>query len=151
MLLGAIALVRSRRLEAGRGFAIAGLATGALGALLCVVGVILSVAVVDAVDRYENPAAHEATITSCELDGGTARVTGEIVNLDDDEADFTVQITFARAGTDNAHRSARAFIDDVAPGDSASFELSRQVSLDEVDCIITDVTGPLPFGLDVET
>ena len=112
---------------------------------------IFSIAVVDAVERYENPAEHEATVTSCERDGTTAHVVGEIVNLDDGDADFTVQIAFTRAGTNNPHRSARAFVDDLAPGDSATFELSRQVSLDEVDCIIADVTGPLPFGLDVET
>ena len=76
---------------------------------------------------------------------------GEIVNLSDDEADFTVQVAFTRPGTDNPHRSARAFVDDVAPGASVEFEVSRQVGLDDVDCIVTDVTGPLPFGLDVET
>ena len=59
--------------RAGRGFAIAGLATGGLAAALCVVGVILSVAVLRAVDRYDNPAANEVTITSCELDGPSPR------------------------------------------------------------------------------
>ena len=78
-------------------------------------------------------------------------MVGEIENLDDVEADFTVQIAFTRPGTNNPHRTARAFVDDVAPGETAEFELTRQVGLDDVDCIITDVTGPLPFGLDIET
>ena len=38
-----------------------------------------------------------------------------------------------------------------APGETAEFELIRKVGLDDVDCHVTDVTGPLPFGLDIET
>jgi hypothetical protein len=151
LLFGVIALARARRIRVGHGFAIAGLVTGALGALLCVVGVAFSVAVVDAVERYENPADHDIEVIACELDGSTASVVGEIVNLSEDEADFTVQVAFARPGTDNAHRSARAFVDHVPAGGSATFEISRQVALDDVTCIVTDVTGPLPFGFDIET
>ena len=151
VVFGVIALVRAKRSATGRGFAVAGLITGGVGALLCVVGVVLSFAVVRAVDRYDNPAANEVTVTSCEIDGSTARAIGRIENLDDVEADFTVQIAFTRPGTDNPHRTARAFIDDVAPGDTVEFELTRRVDLEDVACIVTDVTGPLPFGLDVET
>ena len=118
--------------------------------MLCVVGVIFSIAVVDAVDRYDNPAENRASITSCELDGSSAHVVGTIENLDDVTADFTIQIAFTRPGTNNPHRVARAFVDDVAPGEAAEFELTRQVGLTDVDCLITDVTGPLPFGLEVE-
>ena len=124
--------------------------TGALAAVLCVVGVIFSIAVVDAVDRYDNPAENRASITTCELDASSAHVVGTIENLDDVEADFTIQIAFTRPGTNNPHRVARAFVDNVAPGEAAEFELTRQVGLSDVDCVITDVTGPLPFGLDVE-
>lgn len=151
VVFGVIALARAGRTGSGRGFAVAGLVTGVLGAVLCVVGVVFSFAVVRAIDRYDNPAANEVAISSCELDGTAAHVVGEIRNLDDDEADFTVQIAFARPGTDNAHRTARAFIDDVAPGETAGFELTRQVGLDAVACIVTDVSGPLPFGLEIET
>ena len=34
-----------------------------------------------------------------------------------------------------------------AHGAPAPFEAERQVELDEVDCIVVEVTGPLPFGL----
>ncbi len=151
VVFGIIALLRRRHTERGKGFAVAGLVTGLLASLLCVVGVAFSFAVVRAVDRFDNPAANRVTVTSCELDGTTARVVGEIENLDDVEADFTVQLAFTRPGTDNAHRSGRAFVDDVAPGETAEFELTRQVRLEDVDCIVTDVTGPLPFGLEIET
>jgi hypothetical protein len=112
--------------------------------------VIFSIAVLEAVDRYDNPAENRASIISCELEGSRAHVVGTIENFDDVDADFTIQIAFARPGTNNPHRVARAFVDDVAPGETAEFELDRQVGLSEVDCLITDVTGPLPFGLDIE-
>jgi Protein of unknown function (DUF2510) len=151
VIFGVIGLVRARRTAQGTGFAIAGLVTGLLASALCVVGVIFSFAVVRAVDRFDNPAANRVTVSSCELDGTTATVVGEIENLDDVDADFTVRIAFTRPGTDNTHRSGRAFVDDVAPGESATFELTRQVDLDAIDCVVTDVTGPLPFGLEIET
>lgn len=151
VVLGVVALRRARHTAHGKGFAIAGLVTGLLASALCVVGVVFSFAVVRAVDRFDNPAANRVSVTSCELDGSTVTVVGAIENLDEVEADFTVQIAFTRPGTDNPHRSGRAFVDDVAPGESASFELSRQIGLDEVDCVVTDVTGPLPFGLEIET
>ena len=99
------------------GFAIAGLATGALGGALCVVGVIFSVAVVDAVERYENPAEHEATVTSCELDGSTAASMGEIVNLDDDDGGLhgADRVRSRRARTTHIDRRA-PFVDDRGAG-----------------------------------
>ncbi len=74
LLFGVIALARGRRAASrgdgtGRGFAVAGLVTGGLAGLLCIVGVVFSVALVRAVDRYDNPAANDVSLTSCELDG----------------------------------------------------------------------------------
>ena len=59
-------------------------------------------------------------------------------------------IGFVRQGTDNPHRSARAVLDDVEPGETSEFQVERQVDLDEVDCIVLEVTGPLPFGLSLD-
>jgi Protein of unknown function (DUF2510) len=134
----------------GRGFAIAGLVTGVVGAGLCVVGVLLSVAVFHEFDAYAFPAESRAGITSCEFDGARATATGEILNLDDEPADFTVTVVFLRPGTDNAHRSAEAVVDDVAPGEVATFEVSREVRLEDVTCEIDGVAGPLPFGISDE-
>ena len=41
-------------------------------------------------------------------------------------------------------------VDDVDPGATVEFEVFRKVALDDVDCHVTDVTGPLPFGLDID-
>ncbi len=154
IVFAAISLARScdgsRRSRRSRGFAIAGLATGLVAAALCVVGVILSLAVVRAVDRYENPAANDVTVTGCQLDGSVATMTGEITNRSDHAADFGIRVAFTRPGTDNVHRQARVAVDDVGPGEVAEFKVFRTVQLDGVDCRITDVTGPLPFGLEID-
>ncbi len=150
VVFGAIGLARSRSGDRARGFAIAGLVTGFAGAALCVLGVIFSVVVLRAVDDYVNPADHEARITSCEVSGSVATVRGEITNLSDVDADFGIVVAFIRPGTDNEHRRGRATVDDLAPGETAEFELFRRVVLDDVECDIVDVTGPLPFGLDIE-
>ena len=154
VVFGGISLRRargeSRPSQRTRGFAIAGLTTGLLAAALCVVGVILSVAVLRAVDRFEHPAANEVTVTGCELQGTFATMTGTITNRSDHEASFGIQVTFTRPGTDNAHRQARVAVDDVAPGEAAEFEVLRRVQLDDVECHVTDVSGPLPFGLDLD-
>jgi hypothetical protein len=154
IVFGGISLARardgSRRSHRARGFAIVGLTTGSLALALCVVGVTLSVAVLRAVDRFENPADHEITVTSCELDGTVAAMTGTITNRSADEASFDVRVSFTRPETDNVHRRARVAVDDVAPDAVVEFEVFRKVVLEDVDCHVTDVTGPLPFGLDID-
>ena len=154
IIFGGISLARSRdgsrRSHRRRGFAIAGLTTGLLAAALCVVGVVLSVTVLRAVDRFENPVANDVTVTGCKLDGSIATMTGQITNPSDHEASFGVEVTFNRPGTDNVHRQARVAVDDVAPGEAADFEVFRKVLLDDVECHVTDVTGPVPFGLDLD-
>jgi hypothetical protein len=150
VVFGAIGLARSRSGDRARGFAIAGLVTGLVGAALCVVGVMFTGAVLRAVDRYENPADNEAVITSCDIDGSITTVRGELTNLSDEEADFGVVVAISRPGTDNVHRRARTAVDDVAPGATTEFELFRRVALSDVECDLVEVTGPLPFGLEIE-
>ena len=145
--LGAIGLRRAQHSGAGRNRAIVGLVTGAGGLLAAVLGVVLTVVVVDVYDAYLNPAAHEVAITSCTVAGSRAVATGTITNLDDGSADFSVVVSFVRPGTDNAVGEGRTDVDDVAGGTSTEFTVERQVRLDDVDCIVADVTGPLPFGL----
>jgi len=150
LVLGTVGLRRSSTSGTGRAFALTGLITGAVGLLACVVGVLLTVVVIDTIDRFENPPPHEATITSCELDGSTATLTAEITNLGNSTADFSVKIAFVRPGTDNAQHSTRVAVDNVPPGGSAEFGVDRRVALDEIDCIISSIDGPLPFGLELD-
>jgi hypothetical protein len=147
LVFGIVAIRRSGSSGAGRSRAVVGVITGGSGLLAAALGVVLTVVVLDVYDSYLNPPPHAAVITSCEVVGSRAIATGRLENLGDDTADFSVLVGFARSGTDNPHRTTRVTLDDVEAGASAPFDAERQVELDDVDCIVIDVTGPLPFGL----
>ncbi len=144
---GIVALRRSAPSDAGRSRAVVGLVTGGCGLVVAVLGAVLTFVVLDVYDAYVNPPPHEATITSCEIVGSRAIASGRLANLGDSTSDFSLLIGFVRPGTDNPHRTSRIVLDNVEPDASAVFEAERQVDLDEVDCIVVEVTGPLPFGL----
>ena len=142
-----VALRRSEPSDAGRSRAVVGLITGGCGLIVAVLGAVLTFVVLDVYDAYVNPPPHEATITSCEIAGSRAIASGRLANLGDDTSDFSLLIGFVRPGTDNPHRTSRVVLDNVEPDTSAVFDAERQVDLDEIDCIVIEVTGPLPFGL----
>ncbi|HUS43706.1 MAG TPA: tetrahydromethanopterin S-methyltransferase subunit C [Ilumatobacteraceae bacterium] len=147
VVFGLVALRRSERSDSGRSRAVIGLVTGASGLIAASLGAILTFVVLDVYETYVDPPPHEATITSCEIVGSRAIASGRLANLSDNTSDFSVLVGFVRAGTDNPHRTSRVVLDDVEPNASSPFEAERQVDLDEVDCIVIEVTGPLPFGL----
>jgi hypothetical protein len=134
----------------GRSRAVVGLVTGASGLVAAAIGIVLSLVVLDVYDAYVDPPPNEVTVTGCLLTGSRATATGTLENLGDEESDFTVRIGFVRPGTDNPHRTARAELENVAPGAVAEFSVERQVDLDEIDCVVVDVHGPLPFGLTLD-
>jgi hypothetical protein len=150
LVFGAVGIRRSTRTGAGRSRAIVGLVTGASGLVVAALGAVLTVVVLDVYDAYVDPGPHDVVITSCEIVGSRAIASGTLENLGTDPADFSVQIGFVRPGTDNAHRTGRAVLDDVEPGLPSQFDVERQVELDDVDCIVIEVTGPLPFGLSLD-
>ena len=65
-------------------------------------------------------------------------------------ADYTIRIEFVRSGTSIVARRVRVEVDGLTPGDTRTFSVSRAVSVDEVDCVIERVDGPLPFGIEIE-
>lgn len=148
--LGWVGLRRSSESGAGHSRAIVGIITGASGLVAGVLGVVLTIVVLGVYDRYVDPAPHEVAVQQCTLSGARATATGTLTNLGDETSDFSVVIGFARGGTDNPQRTARAVLDDVEPGVPATFELERQVDLDDVSCVVVEVTGPLPFGLELD-
>jgi hypothetical protein len=150
IVFGVVGLRRSRSRGSGRSFAVAGLTTAVAALGAAVVGIALTGIVLDVYDDYLNPAPNAVDITSCELQGARATMTGEITNTGDRTADFTVLIGFVRPGTDNTHRTERVEVDDVAPGATSEFAAQSQVDLDEIDCIVVEVTGPLPFGITID-
>jgi hypothetical protein len=142
---------RARTSGVGRSFALAGLATASGALAVSVLGFWLTGVVLDAYGEFVDPAPHEVVVTACELQGARAVMSGELENMGRSTASFTVLVSFVRPGTDNARRTDRVIIDDVAPGERVEFEASGQVDLDDVDCLISEVTGPLPFGIEIDS
>ena len=147
LVFGMLALRRSGPSGAGRGRAVVGVITGGSGLLAAALGTVLTFVVLDVYDSYLNPPPHETVITSCEVVGSRAIASGRLENLGDDPSDFSVLVGFVRPGTDNPHRTTRVTLDDVEAGASVAFDAERQVDLDAVECVVIEVTGPLPFGL----
>jgi hypothetical protein len=134
----------------GRSRAIVGLVTGASGLIAASLGAVLTLVVLDVYDDYVDPGPNDVVITSCEVVGSRAIASGTLENLGPEPAGFSVLIGFVRPGTDNAHSTVRTAFDDVEPGQRSEFRVERQVELDEVDCIVLEVNGPLPFGLSLD-
>lgn len=139
---------RSKVTGTGRGFATAGLIMGAVGLPVCIVGFVFTTVFIEALDDYDSPAAHEAAIVACHDDGNTHTADVAITNVDDVPAQFSIRVDFVRAGTDNVQRQALIVVDEVQPGATVRYSVSRRVDVDDVSCVIGDVHGPLPFGVD---
>jgi hypothetical protein len=150
LVFGVIGLRRAERTGVRRGPAVVGLVTGGLGLGAGAVGVVLTVVVVRAIDAYDDPNPHEVALTACTTAAGTTTAEGSLVNLGATEGDFVVRVEFLREGTDNVRRRVRVALDDVPAGGAAPFVVERPVGVEEVSCRIGAVTGPLPFGLDLE-
>lgn len=153
----AIALGIAARRRAGTpgsptaGRARVGIVTGAVGLGVAALGLVFTVVVTRALDRYTNPEPNEAVITSCTTEEGRVTAAGELTNLGSAGAGFTVRVAILRPGTDNVHRTASVELDDVGPGATERFDLTAEVALDDVECEVLEVDGPLPFGLDIAT
>ncbi len=145
-----------RRPRDRRGFAGAGVVLGAVAIPLAAVGVWLSAAVLGVVDRYQNPPAHSIAVTACAVDDSTSptlRVAGTITNTDDHAGAYRIRV---EAATGGGRREQLVFeVDSLQPGDSAQFDRTESLAASDADgtapqCRVTDVTGPLPFGVDIE-
>lgn len=147
IVFGTVALRRGAVDAPRRGRAVAGVALGTSALVASILGVLLTVLVVDVYDDFVNPEPHEVAIEECALAGSRATAIGELTNLGERTADFNVVIGFVRPGTRNVRATASVELLDVAPGDTVTFEAQRQVPLDEVECVVREVTGALPFGI----
>jgi hypothetical protein len=141
------ALARSRTTGSGRAFAIAGIVTSSCALALAAVGIVLTVVLARAVERYEEPGPNEVRVTECRAtDGGEIVASGEIDNLSDTQRSYSVLVELGAGGRDSV------LVEDVPPGGTARFEARDQGSgtvLDEdPECRVESVNGPPPFGLD---
>lgn len=154
LTFGVIAF-RRRRPE-NRAFAITGAVTGGAGLLMVGVGVWTTSIVFQAVDDFENPPPYTVDITRCAFGDGSFIVEGTIENLGDRASDYRiiVRIPGARAVTG---RDATIEVDDLDPGETTTFSETFRATSGIADlggeptCPVQDVTGPLPFGMDIDS
>jgi hypothetical protein len=142
---------RAERTGTGGSFATAGLVLGAIGVPVSIVGMVLTVVVLDALDRYENPPDHEAEVTACTLTGDTVQATGELTNRSDESASFAIRVELSRRAAGRDAVIDRVDVDDLAPGATAAWTASGRPEGGpdgEPTCSIQAVRGPLPYGVD---
>ncbi len=148
LVFGILGLKNARRHDGyGRGFAITGLVLAPVGIVVCVGGFFFTRAVVREFREFIEPGPHELVVDQpCTLEDGRATVTGTIRNLDDREHDYRIFIDFHDGNGES--KSSTVGVLDVAPGNTAPWSSSVTFAGDTVDCTVTDVFGPPPFGID---
>ena len=135
-------LARSRETGGRRAFAIAGIVTSACALVLGVLGVVLTVALMRAIDRFDDPGPYDARLTTCTAQGGEIVATGQLENLGDDTQTYSVLVRLAPDALE------RVVVEDVPAGATADFEAQeRSFTGGEPECRILAVDGPPPFGL----
>ena len=141
LALSVPAMRRSRPSGPRRGIAIAGLVTSAIGVALGVIGIVLSVQLVRAIERFDDPGPHDVAVTSCR-DGRTVVAEGRLTNRSNVSRDYSVHV---RLGGD---RDEWVAVDDVPAGGSGDFRARATDAFADADCEVLDVRGPAPFGID---
>lgn len=137
-------LARSRETGTRRGFAIAGIVTSVCGLAAGALGIVLTVALIRAVERFDDPGPHDARLLDCSVsDGGELVARGVVENLGQDRQTYSVLVHLAPDAQE------RVLVEDVPAGATAEFE-ARETSRFDGDpaCRIVAVDGPPPFGLD---
>jgi hypothetical protein len=133
-----------------RGFALAGVLTGVAGLLLVVLGVVTTRLVTSVINDFidEPPAVVE--LDRCTVNDGAATVEGSIENRGDRSSDYRIVVA---VGQMQSRDEIVIEVDDVEPGEPARFGATAAVDLrgeqPDAACEVVDITGPLPFGLDI--
>ena len=148
LVLGILGLQSASRNDGyGRGFAVTGLVLAPVALVVCVGGFFFTRAVVREFRDFIEPGPHELVVDQpCSLENGSATVTGTIRNLDDRQHDYRIFVDF----DDNSgqSRSSTVAVLDVNPDETAPWSSSVAFDGDTVECTVTDVFGPPPFGID---
>jgi hypothetical protein len=142
LALSVPAMRRSRPSGTRRGIAITGLVTSSIGIALGVVGIVLSVYLVRAIDRFDDPGPHEAVVTSCREDGRRVLAEGRVTNRSDSTRDYSVHVELGFADDE------WVTVEDVPAGGTGEFTARAVGSLTSDGCEVVAVRGPAPFGLD---
>jgi hypothetical protein len=149
IIFGIVGLRRARSSGRRRGLAITGLVTGSIGVPVAVLGLVFTIVVFRAIDRYENPPASTSSIESCVIESGRARAEGELRNDGTRSSRFTVSVVF-RGVPSGPSRERLVSVRSTPPGETTRFVVDQRLEADDVECTITDVNGPLPLGVEFD-
>lgn len=146
LTLGVVAVRRiSAGTAEGRGLAVSGIVLGVVALALSPIGIVLTRTTYDELVLFARPGRVTATV-ACAVTDGRLTVKGSVVNEEDDERDYVLDIAVSSPGTDVEH--FHVSVDDVAGGTSKPWSLVVTTSITEPTCRLAQVTGPYPFGLD---
>lgn len=136
-----------------RGFAGVGIILGAAALVVCALGVFLTIRVVGEIDKFSNPPDYDVEITRCALDGTTLNLAGSLTNVDDRSSEFMV---FIRTRVTGESRIAVVDLGRVHAGETEAFARDLALGRDAIStsgteptCVVTNVTGPYPFGVEI--
>jgi hypothetical protein len=133
-----------------RSFAVAGVLTGVAGLLLVVLGVLTTRVVTSAVNDFVDEPPAVVELDRCVVNDGAATVEGSIENRGNRSSDYRIVVA---VGQFPSRDRIVIEVDDVEPGTPARFATTIAVdagrSQSDAACDVVDITGPLPFGLDI--
>lgn len=152
IVFGVSGLRRARAGARGRSMALAGLLTGVGGLVVSAGGLVFTVALVRALDRYENPRAHTVELIECTVTPESVDLAGVLRNDGERRAEFTVMVEVVRGGSGLRVTTLRQRVGPLAPGDSAEWSMRRPIVIESdlaatAECRPPEVNGPLPFGV----
>jgi hypothetical protein len=134
----------------GRGFAIAGLALAPVAIATTVGGFIFTRSIVREFNDFVAPGPHELVEDQpCVVEGGRVTFHGTIHNLDDRAHDYRLFIEFSTVGA--APKTDAVLVRGVAADQTVEWKSSSVVLGESVDCSVTGVFGPLPFGFNPQS
>ena len=102
-----------------------------------------------AVSEFARPVDHNATITECTWRDGAVDVTAAVENQSPDPASFTVFVEVTGPILDRTVRSLTIGVDEVPAGSLGTGSVTFPSTVDEIECRIAAIGGPLPFGVDI--
>ena len=130
----------------GRGLAMAAIFIAPVGFAVSGVGIWLTVLTVREFDKFSNVGEYSTQTTRCAVDSGVAFFDGTITNGSTSTRSYHVVVEFVRVGTSNGLYTTNVDVDGVQPGATSNWSVTQPVSEERLDCRISSVTGPLPFG-----
>jgi hypothetical protein len=133
-----------------RSFAVAGVLTGVSGLLLVALGIVTTRVVTSAVNDFVDEPPAVVELDRCVANDGAVTVEGTIENRGDQASDYRIVIA---VGQFPSRDRVVIEVDDVEPGSPSGFASTIAVDLggeqSDAACDVVDITGPLPFGLDL--